>query len=227
MEALQTSKQNYINVGPTGRWLSVISGTLLAYMGIRRRSTLGKMAMEGTAGYLFYRGVTGHCPVSRALGISGAVGEKEGTTVEKTIRIQRSPEEVYNYWRNFENLPSFMEHLESVNVIDEKRSHWVVRTPAGIKMEWNSEMLEDVKNEFIAWRSLPDSDIDNEGSVRFSKSPSGGETELTFKMTYYPPTGVAGLATSEFFRDVILKKVEQNLMRFKEIMEREVSVAGV
>jgi uncharacterized membrane protein len=82
-----------------------------------------------------------------------------------------SPEEVYRFWRNFENLPRFMSHLESVHVTDEKRSHWVARAPMGTSVEWDAEIIEDRPNYEISWRSLEGADVDNRGTVRFDRAP--------------------------------------------------------
>lgn len=142
------AKTSNINVGDTERWASVVGGALLARSGLRRSSLKG-LFLTLLGGTLIYRGVTGHCDVYEVLGIStgrrtqspvASVFHKEGIKVEKSITVNRSPEELYRFWRNFENLPHFMEHLESVRRIDDKRSHWIARAPMGRTVEWEAEV---------------------------------------------------------------------------------------
>lgn len=209
-----------INVGQTERWISMAAGAALAIYGLTRESMTGKAALSITGGYLFYRGQTGHCPAYQAFGINTASGVT-GVSIEKTITINRSPEEVYRFWHNFENLPRFMEHLESVRVYDDRRSHWVASVPGGLSFEWDAEMVEDVVNERISWRSLPNAEVDNQGSVEFRRVPGGG-TRLSFKASYAIP-GVAG-ATSKMFRYISEKQLEKELTQFKNLIEsREVA----
>src|SRR5205814_5243518 len=102
------------------------------------------------------------------------------------ITVDRPREEVYRFWRNFENLPRFMEHLESVRVLDERRSHWKARAPAGATVEWDAEIVEDRPNELIAWRALHKADVPNAGSVELVPAPKGG-TEVRGPRHYRVP----------------------------------------
>src|SRR5205085_11469022 len=92
----------------------------------------------------------------------------DGIKVEKTVTIERSPQELYRYWRNLEHLPLFMSHLESVKPIDNKRSHWIAKAPAGMTVEWDAEITAERPDELIAWQSINGAEIKNEGYVRFS-----------------------------------------------------------
>lgn len=138
--------------------------------------------------------------------------------LEERITVNRPVEEVYSYWRNFENLPEFMEHLESVRETGGKRSHWVVSTPVGTKLEWDAEITEERPNEFIAWRSLPGAEIDNRGRVQFS-SAGGNATDVTVSLSYVPPGGKAGETAARLAGDYTAKQLKEELSRFKKIVE--------
>lgn len=139
--------------------------------------------------------------------------------VRKSVTISRSPEELYRFWRNFENLPRFMAHLESVQVLDDKRSHWVVKAPAGSSVAWDAEIIEDRPNELIAWRSLPGADVDNSGSVKFQRAPGNRGTILTVEFDYDPPGGVFGATIAKLFGEAPEKQVPVDLMRLRQVIE--------
>jgi uncharacterized membrane protein len=141
------------------------------------------------------------------------------TDVEKAITINRPTEDVYRFWRNFQNLPGFMQHLESVQVIDEKRSHWKAKAPAGKTVEWDAEIIEDRPNELIAWRSLEGADVQNAGSVRFSPAPGGRGTEVRVSMRYDPPAGVIGATIAKLFGEEPSQQVGDELRRLKQVLE--------
>jgi uncharacterized membrane protein len=139
--------------------------------------------------------------------------------VKESIIINRSPEEVYQFWREVENLPRFMYHLESVKVIDRNRSHWIAKGPLGARVEWDAEVTEERPNELIAWRSLPDSDIDNSGLVRFESAPGGRGTVVTAVIRYSPPGGALGATVAKLLGREPGQQVRDDLRRFKQIME--------
>jgi uncharacterized membrane protein len=212
-----------INVGQTERWISMAAGTALAIYGLTRESLTGKAVLSALGGYLFYRGQTGRDPLYNAMGINTSKGVFGGVSVEKTITINRTPEEVYRFWHNFENLPRFMEHLESVRVLDERRSHWVASVPGGFSFEWDAEMIEDIPNERISWQSLSNAEVSNQGMVEFRRVPGG--TRLSFKASYQLP-GIEGGATSKMFQYLSEKQLERELNQFKNLIESREAVAG-
>lgn len=139
--------------------------------------------------------------------------------VEKVIAIDRPANELYSYWRNFENLPRFMRHLESVRQTGQNRSHWRAKGPAGTSVEWEAEIVDDQPNELISWRSLPGADIDNSGSVRFERAPGGRGTFVRVKMQYDPPGGLFGATIAKLMGEEPSVQVQRDLYRFKQVME--------
>ncbi|MCW3100471.1 MAG: cyclase/dehydrase [Chthonomonadaceae bacterium] len=208
------------NVGSMERLLSLASGSVLVLYGLSRRSA-GGLALAAAGGGLFYRGATGHCDVYSKLKISTAESSREtsGIHVEKSITIGKSPEEVYQFWRNLPNLPRFMEHLRSVDVTGEKSSHWVAKGPAGREVAWDAEIIVDEPNARIAWRSLPNADIENAGSVRFVAAPGGRGCEVHVTLQYYPPAGVLGATIAKLFGEEPSIQITDDLRRLKRLME--------
>jgi uncharacterized membrane protein len=142
-----------------------------------------------------------------------------GIHVRKSITVNRPPEELYRFWHNFENLPRFMNHLESVQVNGERRSHWVAKGPAGTSVEWDAEVIHDRPNELIEWRSLEGADVDNSGLVQFQRAPGGRGTVVRVEMEYNPPAGVIGAIVAKLFGEAPEKQVKVDLLRFKQLME--------
>jgi uncharacterized membrane protein len=136
-----------------------------------------------------------------------------------TLVINRSPEELYQHWHDFENLPRFMHHLESVRVTGEGRSHWVAKAPAGMSVEWDAVVTEDVPNERIAWRSLPGADVENSGSVSFEEAVGGRGTIVRVELTYSPPGGFIGKWAARFLGEEPERQALSDLRRFKQLME--------
>lgn len=143
----------------------------------------------------------------------------DGTVkVKKMILVNRSAEELYRHWRNFQNLPRFMNSLESVEITGDKRSRWTARGPAGAKIKWDAEITEDRTNECIAWRSV-DGDIDNFGSVRFEPAAGGRGTLVKVEMHYGPTAGVVGISIAKLFGRAPEQEVAEALRHFKQVME--------
>jgi uncharacterized membrane protein len=128
-------------------------------------------------------------------------------------------EEIYSFWRNFENLPQFMYHLESVQVLGSGRSHWVAKAPGGATVEWDAETIEDRPNERIAWRSLPDADVTNSGSVEFRRAPGDRGTEIHVEIQYEPPAGKLGTLVAKLFGEEPSQQVGDDLRRLKQVLE--------
>lgn len=212
-----------MNVGDTERMASVIGGSALILYGLLRRSWGGILAALG-GGALIARGATGHCNMYQALGVSTAQDRStqkgvKGIKVEKSVVINRAPEELYQFWRNFENLPHFMHHLESVKVLDDKRSHWVARAPLGTSVEWDAEIIKEEEDHMIAWRSLPNAEVKNAGSVHFERDATGNGTKLKVIVNYEPPAGKLGAAVAKLLGEEPSQQIEEDLNRLKQLME--------
>jgi uncharacterized membrane protein len=190
------------------------------------------MVMAGVGAALVYRGLSGHCSLYQKLGINTA-GAKDPNApsadpssyhsrsihVEHGVTINRSPEELYTFWRNFENLPRFMEHLKEVKVLDNNRSHWTAKGPMNSSVEWDAEIINDEPNSLIAWRSIGSPDVDNAGSVRFIEAPGGRGTELKVVIDYIPPAGKVGSIIAKLFGEEPQLQITEDLRRFKQLME--------
>jgi uncharacterized membrane protein len=226
---LRPDETGGINVGTAERWVSGVAAAALAAYGIRR----GRGGLRGVvlplAGALLGRALTGRCPVNQALGRNTArpedrlspvasLGRGQGVRVEQTVRIARPAEELYRFWRNLENLPRFMDHLESVRVLDERRSHWVARGPAGTRVEWDAEIHNEVPGELLAWRSLPGSEVDHAGSVHFEPDIAD-VTLVRVILRYDAPAGKLGASVARLFGEDPETQVADDLRRFKQVME--------
>lgn len=156
--------------------------------------------------------------------LSGDSSDHNSTTggnaqVEKSLIIDSSPEELYRFWRDLENLPRFMRHLESVRVSGDGRSHWVAKAPAGTSVEWDAEITEDRPGELIAWRSVEGSEVENSGSVRFERAPGGRGTIVKVEIAYNPPGGVLGELVAKLTGDDPGQQSQEALRCLKQLME--------
>lgn len=218
-----------VNVSNPERWLSVIAGAAFAAYGLTRRSVTG-LVLAGIGGGLVWRGATGHCAVYDALGRStaeGAEGEPgntsvpygKGIRVEKSVTVNATADRLYSFWRKLENLPRFMTHLAEVQVVDDKRSHWVAKGPAGSDVEWDAEIINEIPNELIGWRSVEGSQINNAGSVQFKPATGGRGTEVRVEIEYLPPAGRVGALVAKLFGKDPGHEVQEDLRAFKMLVE--------
>jgi uncharacterized membrane protein len=139
--------------------------------------------------------------------------------VIKAVTVDRSRDEVYDYWHDFENFPLFMEHLEAVTVAEDGRSHWVAKGPGGTRIEWDAETTEDIPNERISWQSLSGSEVRHKGTVRFEDAPGDRGTIVRVEMTYDPPGGPLGVALAKVMGEEPAIQVADDLRHFKQLIE--------
>lgn len=217
------------NVCATERWISLGAGGLLAIGALRIRGVVGFLAGAG-AGLLVYRGATGYCPVYGALGIdtcehegtaynpAASVPYGTGVRVEQSIAVARPAQELYDFWRRLDTLPQFMEHVEEVTMLTDRRSRWRVRAPVGSRVTWEAEIINDVPGQLIGWRSLPGSAIHHAGSVHFDQRD--GLTEVRVVLEYAPPARYIGASMARILGDDPQRAVAEDLRRFKAIVER-------
>jgi uncharacterized membrane protein len=213
------------NVDPVERVMSVAAGAALTLFGLRRFSLL-RLGVAALGAKLVQRGISGHCPVYERLGVTTATGSGEGvrgnlgTKVERSIVVYAPPDKVYRFWRHFENLPRFMDNLEEVQVQDSTRSRWIARGPGGVKVEWDAEVINEVPDQLIAWRSTG-GNVGHAGSVHFEPGPGGRGTIVRVSMQYDPPGGSAGHAVASLLGGDAGTRIEQDLQNFKRMIESE------
>jgi uncharacterized membrane protein len=213
-----------INVGDGERLASVIGGAALALFGLGRRS-LGGIALATLGGLLAYRGISGHCDLYEELGVDTAGGRSRpiegnlGVKIDRSVTIAVPPDRLYAFWRHFENLPRIMSTLEQVKVLSDTRSRWSVRAPAGMRVEWEAEIINDKPFELIAWRSVGHPLVDHAGSVRFEPAGDGRSTRVDVSLQYDPPGGEFGHAVASLFDEDAGHQVERDLRDFKSAME--------
>jgi uncharacterized membrane protein len=220
-----------VNVGRRERWISAVAAAAVAAYGLRRRR--GRTILLPIAGALIGRAVSGRCPVNEMLGRNSALGDEpsapvtsvrrgQGVRVDETVVLNRARGEVYRFWRNLENLPRFMSHLESVERITDTLSRWRAEGPAGATVEWNAEIINEVESSIIGWRSIEGSDVVSAGSVHFE--PAGpGRTLVRVRLQYSPPGGKAGAAIAKLMGKDAATEIREDLMRFKQMVESGVS----
>ena len=217
----------HVNIEEGERWASLIGGGLLVVLGVARGGRAGTLAALG-GGVLIYRGARGHSHLYQALGLEDrpthlapvmSLAHRRGVTVRRTVAINKAVEELYAFWRDFENLPRFMNHLESVTCDGSRRSHWVARAPAGRRVSWDAEVVDERPNELIAWRSLEDADVHNAGTVQFERGPGGRGTTIRVSLTYAPPGGKLAAVVAKLFGEEPGQQVHEDLRRLKQILE--------
>lgn len=149
---------------------------------------------------------------------SGGSSRGEGIQVRERIRVNKGTDELYRFWRNLENLPKVMSHLEEVNEKDRKRSHWKAKGPLNTSFEWDAMITDDRPNEMIAWRSVSDAGIPNEGSVKF-RSVGSDSTDIIVSLTYRPPGGPIGANVAKLFGEEPSQQISDDLEKFKQEVE--------
>ena len=185
------------------RWVGLIGGSALAIYGITRRSPLGVAlaATGGTVGFLsaYQRPAAESCAAT-------------------SILVNCSPQEVYRFWRDIENLPRFMNRLESVSDLGNGRSRWIALGPGGKSIRWDAEITGERENEYVAWRSLPGSDIQVDGRVDFRQAPAGRGTLIDAKIVYSPSLGATN-TFAKFLNQGASFMLRQDLRRLEALME--------
>lgn len=212
------------NVGGLDRAVSGLVGAALATWGLRRRDTMGTVGIAaGTA--LLLRGATGFSlreavtpnPLERE--IAERHGWSSAAVTSHSIVIDRPREEIYQLWRNFQNLPRFMDHIERIETIDDRRSRWVVQGPVGKSIEWVSTVTEDRPNEYIAWEAERNAEIRNAGWVEFLPAVNGQGTKVKAVIAYEPPGGQLGRLAAKLFGREPGIQARHDLRRLKQLLE--------
>lgn len=144
---------------------------------------------------------------------------KGDTLIGRTVTINRPRAELYAYWRDFSKLPSFMDNVERVDMIDDRRSHWVVKAPLGKTVEWDAVITEEREGEYIAWASTEGADVPNSGRIDFRDAPGNRGTHVTATILYDPPGGIVGKVIAKIFQREPAIQARRDLRRFKQLME--------
>ena len=213
-----------VNMENWERLVSVAAGAGL--LAAARRSTSGKRtAAVVTGAGLVARGATGFCPVHATIGRERrrddprrALSGVRGVALNASETIQLSARTLYDFWRDPDNLPRVMPYLVRVERLDDLRSHWVARGPAGQTVEWDATIINDVPGELIGWQSLPGADVASAGSVRFRPLARGG-TEVVVRLQYAPPGGRLGASVAWLLGTSPARQVREALRQLKQVLE--------
>jgi uncharacterized membrane protein len=142
-----------------------------------------------------------------------------GDLVGRTVTINRARQELYDFWRDFRNLPLFMENIESVQILDATKSHWKIKAPAGTTVEWDSVLTDDLPGEVIAWSSVEKASVPNSGRIEFRDTGNGRGTQVSVTIVYDPPAGALGKLVAKLFQREPHIQARRDLRRFKQLME--------
>lgn len=217
------------NVGEAERIASVITGSLLVAAGVKRMSIPGLVA-AGLGVHLVRRGISGHCALYQMLNVTTEEEDpnkslthplRQHFKVTRTITVLKPVEEVYAFVRDMSKFPQYMPHIESVTETDGGRSHWVARGPGGMQMEWDGQIINEIPNQLIAWRSAEGSPIDQQGQVELMKASEAEDrgTVVRVTLSYSPPAGVVGALLSKLFGADPAQQAKDGLRRMKHILE--------
>ena len=207
-----------MNVGSNERIASTVGGAALAIMALRDLKSPSGIGMLLAGGFLLFRGLSGFCAVNKALGRNTAHKHGSPVEVKTTVSLDKPRSEVYSFWRKLENLPQFMKHLEKVEELDQTKSRWTAKGPAGVgAVSWEAEIVEDQQNELISWRSLPGSTVHNAGEVRFIETPSG--TDIKVQMSYRLPGGDIGGAAARLFSPMAEKMMRDDIKDLRNVLQ--------
>lgn len=199
------------------RLASLVGGAALITIAARDRSWRGVgLALAGAP--LVWRGATGNWPIHRTAAEPAAEAEAAPAPIEASLTIGRPRQELWEFWHSFEKLPQFMRHVESVQVLGDRRSHWIAKSPVGLRVEWDAEIVDEREGLFISWRSLPGSRVHNAGSVFFEDAPGGRGTIVRVQMEAQPGNGL-GRAVGRVLAPFTARQVHEDLRRFKSLME--------
>lgn len=223
----RSSEDEEINLNWPERYVSIASGVKLAFAGLRHlfSSPFTSLLKLGAGGYLLNRGVTGHCAIYSKIGKN--TQEPVNVNIRSSFTINKPRHEIYDFWRKLDNLPLFMNHLESVEVLDDERSHWVLKLPTGVaNVSWDAEIVKDEPGVMIGWSSLPGSIIDNAGKVHFSDTDDKG-TLVDVVISYQPPAGGVGASIANILNPVFKNLVDNDVRNFKQYMDIDYTLKPV
>lgn len=204
------------NISRTERMIVLLSGAILLYRGLFGKQYKTNAILAG--GALLARGVSGYCPVYDTLHLNHARPVDE-VRVRTQLALNKTPAEVYTRWRMLEQIPQFMTHVESVEVLDAKHSEWKIKMPGGLpSLTYIAEITKDDPNEQLSWSSLPGSSIENAGTVKFKPMGEWG-TEIQVEITYRAPAGFIGASVGKLLNPFFARMIEEDIQSFRTEME--------
>lgn len=231
MQGQAEDNRDVVNIGRLERLACGVLGGSMAVAGLARFSARG-LLLAGGGMLLVYRAATGRSRLYRGLHISGSIKGRRpeapipyqtGIKVEGVVTVSRPPQELYEFWKNPENLLLFMDHLKSVTSTGNGRAHWVTEGPLGTDIQWDSEIINDRPGELIGWQSIPGSQVANAGSVNFTPVDHGRRTKVKLVLEYKPVGGPLGAAINVLAGKNPKHQIERDLRRFKNLMEAGVA----
>jgi uncharacterized membrane protein len=211
------------SLGDAENWLALGTGALLLLVGASRRSAIGACLALSSAP-LLYRGIAGRWPDvlnghAQLDSTKAALGGDRGVHVRESVRLEVPVADVYRFWRRLDNLPRFMRHLNRVTERPDGTSQWVAAGPAGLAVEWEAEIINEIENKLLAWQSLPGSDVMTAGSVSFEATRGGRSTQVSVHLQYAPPAGKAGSLAASLFGHEPSQTIREDLRHFKQLLE--------
>ena len=214
------------NVSNFERGLSIAIGAWMLHRGLKKltKSPIKNLTKATSGAWLLARGASGFCPVYDYFDIDG--NKTTSVNIRSTVVVNKPKNEVYAFWRRLENLPLFMRHLESVQEIDARKSHWEAKIPNNmVTLKWDAEIVKDDENSLLSWQSLPGSTIENAGKVEFRNALGDRGTEVRIMITYRPPAGNIGTQVARLFNPMFEKMVKEDVTNFKQFIELKESLA--
>ncbi|HXB95874.1 MAG TPA: SRPBCC family protein [Puia sp.] len=211
-----TTSTRPADISEDQRVLSAFAGSLLLYFIAKRHKVSSLLLLGG--GYLLYRAVSGHCPVTAALRKSREADTGSNINIRAHVVVNKPRAEVYAFWRRFENWPLFMRHLENVDELDNRTSAWRLKMPGMEDIRWETRIVKDEKGEELSWHSVAGAPIENTGKINFSDTP-GDATRIDVLLSYRAPAGALGEKLSRLLTPAFRSRVEEDIRNFKHYFE--------
>lgn len=208
----------HVNISNSERAVSLLAGAYLIYDALSKKDKSISEAM--LAGALLYRGITGHSAFYSAIGKTKPDNRSRNVNIQIIQTVNKPRKEVYEFWRRLENLPLFMEHLESVESLNDNISVWEAKLPGGMgSFRWKSEIVKERPYELLGWHSLPGSSICNAGKIEFKDTPEG--TEIHVVISYHAPGGIPGEGAARLINPYFEELVKEDVRNFKWYIEKD------
>jgi len=222
LSSLESTAPGVAGMG-VDRWASLAAATALMAYGVSHRHETSGRYLAVAAAPLAYHGLVGRWPLRNGRAVRDdtrvALGGERGVHVRESIRLETPVNDVFRFFRRLDQLPRFMTHLERVTPIDEGHSHWVAKVRGGVTVEWDAEIINEVENALIAWRSLPGADVVSAGSVTFSTVRAGRSTQVSVNLQYAPPAGRLGAGIAMLLGREPSQTIREDLRHLKQLLE--------